>query len=1522
MRQLSIKIKMAMAVFVLVAALLGLTGVFAFQYFKENLRDTISRQQFTLVSALAEEIDGKIRATQNHLQAMARMVSPEVLADPARAEAFLHSQEDNQELFDNGLFLFGVDDSTLAAVQKVPNHCVDICPLQLLAHEVVQSRKPQISEPIFSSEEQQRPVILFTSPVFDREGEIAAVLGGSLELSGDNFIGRLSEVRLGKAGYLYLYDQRRTIIAHPNRSRVLQRDVPVGVNRLFDAALEGFEGTGETTTSWGLQALSSFKRLQATGWILAANYPLAEALAPIEVARRNFLLGSMVMLLISFLAVWLLMRHLTAPLLQLTDQVRLVKDSGATPVSLGIRVEDEIGVLGRAFNEMLEQLAKKRRALGEQLHFLQVLINAIPNPIFFKDAEGRYLGCNRAFEDYLGISRQDLIGKSVYDIAPPHLAEIYHQADAELFTRGINQTQVYESSVIYADGTPHEVIFYKATFPTSEGTLGGLVGAILDITERKRAEQALAVQKHFSDQLLQNAAAAAFVIDAEHRVIVWNRACEELTGVRAEEVIGTDEHWRAFYDYRRPCLADFAFSRNLDDLAGAYEEYRRSDLIPEGLVAEGWLVLNGRRRYIVFNAAPVFSEEGRICAAIETLEDFTERKQAEESLARSLSELRQTAEQLRKLYLAVEQSPNSVVITDPTGTIEYVNERFCEVSGYSREEALGQNTRIFKSGNVPDGYYRTLWQTITAGQQWRGEFHNRRRSGEDLWESTLISPLKNSEGTITHFVALKEDISERKIAEKRQYLVAQVLEVLSLPSDRADKVRIILHLIKDFTGIEMVAIRLRGENGSVCSEVFSLGEAQAEGGIRGDLESLCGKVLLGATDLFPGSTAQGSFFTNRAADLDQGANLCSRDHCFRQGLQSLAFIPLHSADRIIGLLQLGDRREGKLPAQLIEFLEKIASSIGIALEHRQTEERLLEKEKSLSFLTHFDPLTRLPNRTLLQDRLQHAMDKARRSGKKVALLVLDLDRFSTINDSLGHELGDQFLCLAAQKLGETIREADTLARFGGDEFIIVLEEVEESKEIATVGEKILGHLCQGLVLADHCLYLTASIGISFYPTDADEVESLLKFAEIAMHRAKELGGNNLQFFRPEMNARRRELLLLEGGLRQALKQEEFVLHYQPQVDLASGRVVGVEALLRWHHPEQGMVPPGEFIPLAEDTGLIIPIGEWVLRTACNQARHWQESGLSPFRVGVNISGRQFKQAEFVALVERVLNETGLDPRWLELEITESVVMDNVEETISTLTALKRLGVRLALDDFGTGYSSLAYLSRFPIDQVKIDRSFVKDIVSDPNSATIATAIIALAHRMRLKVVAEGVETEAQLAYLRKHDCDEMQGYFFSRPLPPEGFAEMLRTGKSLPPTPMAGPEEARTLLIVDDEPNILKALRRVFDDEGYRILTVASAAEGLELLAKNQVQVILSDQRMPQMSGTEFLGRVKALHPDTVRIVLSGYADLDTVTRSVNEGALYKFLGKPWEDDQLREHVRDAFQYYEAIVRPRHANAQ
>lgn len=440
-------------------------------------------------------------------------------------------------------------------------------------------------------------------------------------------------------------------------------------------------------------------------------------------------------------------------------------------------------------------------------------------------------------------------------------------------------------------------------------------------------------------------------------------------------------------------------------------------------------------------------------------------------------------------------------------------------------------------------------------------------------------------------------------------------------------------------------------------------------------------------------------------------------------------------------------------------------TIGTDITERKIAENALREQQSrLNFMAFHDSLTALPNRSLFYDRIYHGLARARRSNSKVALMLLDIDRFKIINDSLGHDAGDVLLKAIAMRLNEGVRDMDTVARLGGDEFVIVLEGIHDMDDVIFVANKLLTTLARPLDISGHSITTTVSIGVSVFPDDGKDTDELLKNADIAMYKAKEAGKNNCQFYTKGMNATAVNYLLLENDLRRAIDLNQLILHYQPQIDLKTNDIVGVEALVRWQHPDRGLVSPAHFISLAEETGLIVPMGEWVLREACRQQKDWLNRGIHVGKVAVNLSPRQFRQKNFPEKVAAVLHSVDLSPEHLELEITESCAMEHAGETINQLNQLKQMGMDIAIDDFGTGYSSLAYLQRFPIQKLKIDRSFIHDIHDDINDAAIAKSIIGLAHNMQMIVVAEGVENQCQADWLRSKGCDQVQGFMYAKPM--------------------------------------------------------------------------------------------------------------------------------------------------------------
>ncbi|MDD2744322.1 MAG: EAL domain-containing protein [Rhodocyclaceae bacterium] len=682
--------------------------------------------------------------------------------------------------------------------------------------------------------------------------------------------------------------------------------------------------------------------------------------------------------------------------------------------------------------------------------------------------------------------------------------------------------------------------------------------------------------------------------------------------------------------------------------------------------------------------------------------------------------------ELSKLSHVIEQSPIAVVVTDLQGSIEYCNLRFCEVSGYTRDELIGGKLSILKSGLTPDSVYAELWTTITGGKEWRGEILNRKKSGEFFWERLRIAPLKDETGVVQNYVAMKEDISELKHVSMNLHLRERALE----SSSNGIMITSVAHLEHPITYVNPAFERITG---------YAASEVIGKNGrflVRDDLN-------------------QKGLAEIRSALRERREGHAVLRNYRKDG--ALFWNELHIAPVL--------DEDGKVTTHFISILNNVTERV--------------QYEEQLQFQATHDVLTGLANRSLLSDRINQGIVRARRDQDIVGVMLIDLDRFKVVNDGLGHASGDMLLREIARRLKSCVRDTDTVARLGGDEFVVVLNNVIGEDNVAAIASKILKAVHQPLHIEDKKLIVTASIGVSMFPRDGDDGDLLLRNADLAMYRVKEYGRNNYRFYLPEMHGMAIDRLDMEADLRRALDADELVVFYQPKVDIVSGCIVGAEALVRWIHPKIGMINPLEFIPLAEETGLIIPVGETVLRKVAGQLRAWCDEGLTVVPVAVNISPRQFRQENLASTIRRILKNAGIAGEMLDLELTESMVMVHAEAAAAVLRELKTLGCRLYLDDFGTGYSSLAYLKRFPIDALKIDRSFILDLTSDSDDAAIAGAIIAMAHSLGMRVVAEGVEHREQLAVLKEHGCDEFQGYYFARPIPVEKFTAMLRDGTTL-----------------------------------------------------------------------------------------------------------------------------------------------
>ncbi len=978
-----------------------------------------------------------------------------------------------------------------------------------------------------------------------------------------------------------------------------------------------------------------------------------------------------------------------------------------------------------------KDLRQSEASLAAAQRMTQELIETLPNPIYFKGTDGRYLGVNKAWEKFFGVSREAFLDKTVHDLYPnnPEVADRLHADDQVLWDRP--GTQVYETPITTPDGQRHDTLHYKATFTHADGSVAGLIGTIIDVTERKDLERRFELTFDY-------AAVGILHTSFDRRILLANRKFLDMTGYSLEEL---QQLPPAGLGDPRDVASDADLEQQL--LEGKIDTY----LAEKRYIGKHGKVIWARRTTSVAR-----STDGTPQHYIRVVEDVTETKLNEE--------------RYRAMF---ENAAVGITRVDLNGVLVDVNQKFCDMLGYAHDELIG---KAIKDITHPDDYgqgaaYRG---EVTQGvmKSAIGEKRFMRKDGAIIWARRTMSVARDNAGNPQYVISVVEDISQRKQMEQLQVMEHTVTRVLAEAETLAEAIPNIIQAICETMGWHC------GERWEWDKESGLLRCIECWGIDTPEIREFLASNANGTTKPESGSV-QGLVrrIHNTGepvwiADIAREQNFQRTPLVIKAGLHGAFGFPLLLGDEVLGVMEFFHRDVREPDDMLIQIAGSIGSQIGQYMVRQQAEERVRH-------LAHYDELTGLPNRTMFNQQLTRSLAQARRHDKPLAILFIDLDRFKNINDTLGHETGDRVLKEVADRLHGCLRESDTAGRLGGDEFVVLIEESPQPEHVAAVAQKILAAVARPFILDAQEFHLTASIGISTYPVDGADIHSLLKNADISMYRAKEQGKNNYQFYSAQMNVHTLERLALESNLRRALERNEFLLHYQPKIDIGSGRITGMEALVRWQQPARGLIPPAQFIPLAEETGLIVPIGEWVLKTACAQNKSWQEHGLPPLRVAVNLSARQFGHETLLQDVARVLTETGLDPAALELEITESMVMHNPERAVILLTKLKAMGIHLSIDDFGTGYSSLNYLKRFPIDSVKIDRSFIQDLPGDSDDAAITQAIIAMAHSLRLKVIAEGVETEEQLSFLRNHGCDEMQGNYFSKPLPENEFPACCRT---------------------------------------------------------------------------------------------------------------------------------------------------
>ncbi len=1415
----SLRTRVTLFTLAIFVASIWAVSLYASRTMQDDMQRVLGEQQFATVSVVAANINAELDARLKALERIAVDIGPAMSGNPKALQALLEQRPVFQTLFNAGFYVTGLDGIVIANVpastRRIGVNFLNDANSAYLAGAL--KGRPIVGTP-FVGKVLKVPIVPMAVPIRDAQGKVIGALAGIVNLGLPNFLDRITQARYGRSGgYMLITQPQRLVVTATDRSRIMTVLPGPGANLLFDRYMQGFEGSGRIVDSRGFEVLSAAKQIPVASWLLVARLPAEEAFLPIHEMQRRMLAAAILLTLLSGgLTWWMLVRQL-APMVTAAKTLAAMTQANRPPHTLSISRDDEVGELIGGFNRLLETLARREAALQKSESNLAITLNSIGDAVIATDSSGCITAMNPTAERLCGWPLADAMGHVLADVFRIINAATLEPV-ADPVQRVMAQGQVVglanHTLLLARDGKEYQISDSAAPIRNAAGEIVGVVLVFSDVTEQYRAQEALrAGERRFRsyfDQPLVGIAITSpekgwieanehlcemlgygndelvrltwaefthpddlaadvmqfervmrgdidgYAIDkrflrkdrsvisvflsvrcvrkADGSVDYFVALLQDITGRKRieAELQKSEERWkfaiegsgdglwdwnirtdRAFYSPRYKQMFGYAdadigttsdeWSKRIhpDDAPGVVAAIKPyMDGKPGSASVEfrmlcqdgSWMWTLGRGLVVERDA------DGKPLRMIGTTTDISRRKRAENAL-------RQSEARYRTMF---DSAPEGVWMIDPDRRTTEVNERMCDLVGYSREELLGRNPaeladeengRIFeeKARIVPNRQTRTY------------EIALRHRDGHNIRTEFRATNLFNEDGSVMGVMAFVVDLTVRKQAEERLQLAASVF-------GHAREGIVITDAQGTIVDVNGAFTRITG-----------YGREEAVGQNPSMLKS-------GRQDA--------AFYEVMWRDLkEQGHwsgeiwNRCKDGEVYAE------------------LLTISAVRDG---AGAVQQYVGLFSDITAIKQH----------QSELEHIAHYDALTNLPNRVLLADRLQQAMAQAQRRGQQLAVVYLDLDGFKAINDRHGHEVGDQVLITLARRMKQALREGDSLARLGGDEFVAVLIDLDDMAASRPMLSRLLAACAQGVQVAELGLQVSASLGVTFYPQSQEiDADQLLRQADQAMYQAKMAGKNRYHLFDAEQDSSIRGRHESLERIRMALEDHEFVLHYQPKVNMRSGQIIGAEALIRWQHPEKGLLPPAMFLSVIEDHALTVDIGEWVIDTALTQMELWQAAGLD-MRVSINVGARQLQQGDFVDRLKFILaRHPSVKSSHLELEVLETSALEDIAQVSQVIEACAQIGVKFALDDFGTGYSSLTYLKRLRVAMLKIDQSFVRDMLEDPDDLAILEGIIGLAEAFRREVIAEGVETVEHGSALLQLGCELAQGYGIARPMP-------------------------------------------------------------------------------------------------------------------------------------------------------------